>query len=353
MTRIIRSIAVMAVPALILAAPGAAIAQAAKTSFGPTTTVIGPGHAAHTSTPKKLFWGDEKLDVDVFGMAGNSAGLQLLTSGKVDFIHLDLEALLVAHAKGMKIKGVYIHMRKPLYKLVVPKSAGITDIRQLKGKTLGQPVADRIIPYYQGMFAEAGLDIDKDLRIIATGVGAPVMLAFKRGDIAAWLGGDVNVAPLENRGMEFIEFKPSYYDQLLGSAIVTREEVIATRPEVVVGLARGVAKAVIFGTENPTAAIRMHWEMYPQTKPQESDEAVLMKGAMHVFQARFHRYVLPPNERFGGARPEQLRFMGDFLKKHKVLPQDYDPTTAFTGQFIQEINNFDKDKVVAAARASK
>jgi len=64
---------------------------------------------------------------------------------------------------------------------------------------------------------------------------------------------------LENRGLEFVEFRPTYYDKLLGTAIVTRTDMLEKRPDVAIGLARGVAEAVVFGQANPDAAIAIHW----------------------------------------------------------------------------------------------
>ena len=40
------------------------------------------------------------------------------------------------------------------------------------------------------------------------------------------------VAELENRGMEFIEFRPSTFDSLFGNAVVTREEMIKNNPTI-------------------------------------------------------------------------------------------------------------------------
>src|SRR5579884_3565928 len=203
---------------------GAAAAEPFKTSFGPTTTDISTGHAGQTSIPKTLgFFQDENLDVNLFGIAGSAQGIQLLAAGKIDFISLAIDDLLVAQAKGVPIRAVYAHSRHPIARFVVLKDSGIAALPALKGKTVG-------IPYIQNngynvdMFAEAGLDWRKDIKLVATGTGGPAMLALKRGDIAAWASWDTAVATLENRGMEFREFRPSYYDELLGNAIVTRND---------------------------------------------------------------------------------------------------------------------------------
>ena len=54
----------------------AAFAQGAlyRTSMGPTTVDISTGHAGHSSLPTSLgYWKAEGLDVNVFGVAGDTA----------------------------------------------------------------------------------------------------------------------------------------------------------------------------------------------------------------------------------------------------------------------------------------
>ncbi|HEY6717214.1 MAG TPA: ABC transporter substrate-binding protein, partial [Reyranella sp.] len=210
-----------AASAILPAAGFPAAAQGlAKTSFGPTTVDISTGHAGHSSLPTALgYWKDEGLDVNVFGVAGETAGVQLLSGSKIDFISLVGTGLLSARAKGIPLKAVYMHARMPIGRFVVPKSSGITKVADLKGKVIGTPVIHPD-PYVEGIYKEAGLD-PKDIKIVATGTGAPALLALKRGDIAAWMSWDSAVAELENRGMEFIEFRPSYFGSLFGNAVVT------------------------------------------------------------------------------------------------------------------------------------
>ena len=150
----------------ILPASGlpAAAQGLAKTSFGPTTVDISTGHAGHSSLPTALgYWKDEGLDVNVFGVAGETAGVQLLSGSKIDFISLVGTGLLAARAKGIPLKAVYMHARMPIGRFVVPKSAGITKVADLKGKTIGTPVIHPD-PYLEGIYKEAGLD-PKDIKI--------------------------------------------------------------------------------------------------------------------------------------------------------------------------------------------
>lgn len=333
-----------------LAAP--ALGQAlAKTSFGPTTTDISTGHAAHSSLPRALgYWREEGLDVDVFGIAGNTAGLQLIANSNIDFISIVGEELLTARLRGMAAKGVYMHARQPISRIVVPKASGVTSLAELKGKTVGMPVLGPT-PYGVAAFREAGISLQDDIRLVATGTGAPALLALRRGDIAGWISWDTAVAGLENRGMEFTEFRPSYFSELFGNVVITREEVIRTNPDLPVKMCRAIAKAVHFGLTNPEAAIRIHWQVYPQTRPQGGDPAKVMEEAKRVFLSRFSSYALNGVTRYGESLPAQWTRLAQQMQAAGELPAGYDPGTAFTGEFIERINAFDRDAIAAQARS--
>jgi NitT/TauT family transport system substrate-binding protein len=334
----------------LLAAP--AIAQALfKTSFGPTTTDISPGHAAHSSLPKALgYWKEEGLDVDVFGVAGNTAGLQLITAEKIDFITITGDELLMGRFRGMPLKAGYMHARQPIGRIVVPKAGGVTSLAQLKGKTIGTPVLGPN-PYAVATFHAAGVSLKDDITQVATGTGAPALLALKRGDIAGWLSWDTAVAGLENRGMEFTEFRPSFFDELMGNLVITREAMLQKNPEIMVKMCRAIAKAAHFGLTNPEAAIKIHWQLYPQTKPQGGDPAVVMADAKRVFLSRFSSFAVAPGAQYGATTPAQWTRTVQQMHDAGDLPAGADATGAFTDEYLAAINAWDREAVAAQARS--
>lgn len=339
--------------AAVFAAPAAFASGPYKTSFGPTTVDISTGHAGHSSIPKKLgYWAADNVDVNVFGAAGAVAGLQMVASGKMDFITVTAEALMQAQAQGMPVQAFYVHARAPISRLVVPHDSAIKSVKDLKGKTIGQPVLEVSSAYFGGLFREAGLAFDKDIKLIATGTGAPPALAMQRGDIAAWASWDTAVASLENRGMKFTEFRPAFYDDLVGNVIVTRTEMMEKHPEVVVAIGRGIAKAVHFGLANPEGAIKIHWDVYPQTRPQNADPAAALADAKTIFVSRFASYKLPDGTPYGAGRPEQWETISRLMREAGTpLPAGYDPQRAFTDRFIAEINKFDRGAIEQQAKS--
>jgi NitT/TauT family transport system substrate-binding protein len=322
-----------------------------RTSFGPTTTDISTGHAGHSSIPQAMgYWREEGLDVNVFGIAGSIVGVQLLLAGNIDFMSLNGEETLAARARGIPLKGVYTHARTSISRIVVPKNSPAQSLVDLKGKTVGLPVIDGAT-YASAAFKEVGIDMAKDIRLVATGTGAPALLALRRGDIAAWISWDTAVAALENRGMEFREFRPSYFNELIGNVVVTREQLIRDNPDLVVKMCRGIAKSVHFGLANPEAAIRIHWKTYPATRPQGGDEAQLLTEARRIFTSRFQSYALIGTDQYGMNLAPQWARTAALMRDQGQLAPDADLPSAYTNDHIPPINAWDRAAVAAQAVA--
>ncbi|WP_226583198.1 ABC transporter substrate-binding protein [Acuticoccus sediminis] len=318
--------------------------------FGPTTTDISTGHAAHSSLPQALgFWEEEGLNVDVFGVAGSTTGMQMVSGGRMEFVTITAEEMLFARANGMPVKTGYQHSRQPISRIVTLKSAGITDLATLRGATVGTPVI-HTNPLASGTFAEAGIDIENDIELVATGTGAPAALALRRGDIKAWVSWDTAVAALENLGLEFDYHYPSYYNMLLGNFVTGNQERIDSDPESYIKLCRGIAKAVVFGQANPDAAIRLHWEVYPQTRPQGGGTPEEIAQAKRIFLSRFDGFALGDATSYGSAGDAQWERVIAELAQTGHLDAGFDVSQIWDPSFLEAINDFDREAIAEQAR---
>jgi NitT/TauT family transport system substrate-binding protein len=322
-----------------------------KTSFAPTTLQLSVGHAGQTSIPLAMgYWKQEGLDVDVFGVNGSTAGIQQIASGNLDFATVGADALLAARAKGVKVKAVYVYARRPIYRTVTLASSNVTNMVQLKGETIGRSsTTEANVFYFKTAAKVAGLDPEKDIKWLTVPVGA-LALALQNKEIAALSTWDTMVASLENRGMQLREIASPDQDRLFGNVVVTREEIIEKQPELVAKLLRGIAKSTIFGLTNPDAAIRIHWKLYPQTKPQQGES---MDASMRVFLSRFKGLELSGTKKYGESFPEQWAQAAEQGKEQGFVPPDYDPSSAWTNQFIDEANKFDRAAIIAQAKSWK
>jgi NitT/TauT family transport system substrate-binding protein len=94
--------------------------------------------AAHSSVPEVLgFWKELGLDVEVSPFSGSTGATQVVISGSAQFTMASPEALLVGRQEGANIKGIYNHVREPIYTIAVVKDSPVRKIEDLKNKTTG------------------------------------------------------------------------------------------------------------------------------------------------------------------------------------------------------------------------
>ena len=335
--------------ALLAAAP----AHAEKIIFSPTTTDLTVGHAAHSSLPRYLkCWEDEGLDVDVVGIQGATAGMQQIAAKNITFANVGPEVLMMARAKGARVKAIYTYSRSTIYRAVALKSSGLTKTEDLRGKTMGViAMSTGAFPYGKQMLQAAKITPDTDVQWLPFGEGAQAALALKRGDAAAWFAWDTAVAALEAQGLEFVHIKPPYFDELIGNVIVAHEDYLANNKAAATKVLRCIAKATIFGLTNPEKTIKVHWQYYPATRP-EGSEAEAMKKARIVFDSRFAGYHVPAGVKWGEKVASQWQAVARLMQAEKLLPADYDLPASYNNELIDAINDFDAQAVVEAAKAA-
>jgi NitT/TauT family transport system substrate-binding protein len=328
-----------------------------KVVFAVTTKDISVGHSAHSSIPVALgYWKEEGLDVTVTSVEGSAAGLQQLGSGNLNIVSLGPEEIVIGREKGVKIKGFYLQAREIIYRIVAPADGPIQSVAQLKGTTIGVPsLASGAVPFAKAVIASAGLDAEKDVKFLAVGVGAPGAIALQQKQVQALSLWDTLQASLENRGLSFRRLDTPIVFEMVGQTLAARDDTVAETPDILVGFARGVAKATLFGLTNPEAAVRIHWKLYPQTKPQGVDEAKALKEAIHVFNSRFalQRVDNRDDKRYGAASTAQWDKLERIFKEQKVVQGTVPPAELYTSALIDKINSFDHEAVIRQAREYK
>ena len=203
--------------------------------------------------------------------------------------------------------------------------------------------------------ASVGIDSEKDVKILAVGVGAPGRLALQQKAVDCLALWDTLQASIENSGMQLRRLDLPMVHEMLGQTLATRDDQVTENAAMLVGFARGVAKATVFGLANPEAAVRIHWKMYPETKPQTGDEAKALKDALNVFNARFmlQRVDNRPDPRFGIGTLAQWEKLKSIFKDQKVIEGTVPAADLYSAALVDQINKFDRAAIVAQAKAYK
>lgn len=294
------------------------------------------------------FWEEEGLNVDVIGVGGTALAVQQLAAGQIQFATVGPEAMLIAREKGIPIVSVY-SFTTPIYETVVEASSPIRSYADLKGKVIGVPeFASGSMPYSKNALKDAGLDPENDAKFLAVGLGSQAAAAFRQKEIDAWSTWDTGVAALENMGFEFIKIDPAWTKEMPGNVLVTLEDTLKERPDLVVKFARGLAKATIVALANPPAVVRNHWEMYPSTKPTDTSEKGF-NDSLHIYNSRNERLRKPDEFKWGFHDDKTWDRLLDFTVNDGLISESFDIRAAYTNDLIDEINDFDEEAIVTKA----
>jgi NitT/TauT family transport system substrate-binding protein len=337
-----------------LSGPAAAQTKIRYLLTSPTPTVA---EAPHASVPAVLgFWKEAGLDVEVTPFNGSTGATQLVLAGSAEFTMATPEALLVARQTDAKAVAVYNHVREAIYTIAVLKDSPIQKLHDLKGKTIGVlSLSSGAVPVSKAMLRAIGFDPEKDVKWLPVGIGAQAVNALKSNQVDAMGYWDWGYAILENAGLQFRHFGTPETDKLLSIMLIGNEDWVKANPEATVKMAQGIAKAALFTITNPEAAVRIHWQKYPASKPTNVPEEQALKDAVHVLQARLEKYKIANREvpRWGAFLPAEWQATQDFFFDTGLIPKKLDVSTYYTNRFIDPINDFDQAAIIAKARSYK
>lgn len=210
---------------------------------------------------KEKGWIEEDLaadgvDVEWVWSAGSNKANEYLRSDAVDFGSTAGAAALLAKANGSGINTVYLFSQPEWTALVVPPDSDITEVADLKGKTIAATKGTD--PYFFLLRAlnEAGLS-GSDVEIVNV-QHADGKTALENGDVDAWAGLDPYMAQTElehgskllyrnidfnswgflNARTKFLEEHPEYVSRILAQYERARQWILDNPEEAAAILAR-------------------------------------------------------------------------------------------------------------------
>ena len=320
---------------------------------------ISPSVAPLFSVPRAAgFWKEDGLDVTVHGVAGGGTALQQLIHGNVVMTVSGTPEFFSAHAGGASVIAVANAYDRNTYYPVVPAASSIksaTDLTQLKSKAIGYPSLDGGDTIFGNLILRsAGLDPDRDITKIVAGAPTTGLYVLKTGRVDALQYWESAYAQMEVQGGDIrrIDDIPVLAPLAFVQGFFTTTQIVKQDPQVIVSLLRGMAKGLIFANENPEAAVRMHWDVFPLTKPTGLPEAEAMRQAKFILLDQMKTFQNGLNGQFGFVSLPMVEAMRDVLFDAKQIKTKLPPEEYFTDQFLAEANTFDHAAVRNRAQAA-
>lgn len=268
--------------------------------------------------------------------------LQSVITGSTTVGLASLGPLMSGVNEDAGLVSIYALYQSEVTQIIVPVDSDIQTLEDLEGRTLGigQRDSGTAVLAFGILAAEFDYELDVDYEVLEVGDGGTAFTAFERGEIDAYVNSFLQMAILEQRGLEFRNIMPSTYDKIPNTLAIVQQSLVENEPEIVIGIGRAMAKATAWGQENPQEVVDI---MIRDWFPEGADDPAFQLALINVTNRLFQ---LPPaaNGQWGFHASDAIDFQIELLKAQGRIEvgDDFDATEGYTNEFLDEYNDFDE-----------
>lgn len=329
--RLARSLAVLAVATTTVAATYGA---AADDDVNYQLSWIPTGDAAPLFAGiAKGFYKEEGINLTVTTGRGSGDAVKRVAGGGSPIGDGDISAVIVGRVneKAPVRCLMHTHQHAP-HSLFVLGSSGITNFKELAGKTLATTPGNSHRNYFPLAARLAGLDPDSVTWTVVDAATMPGLLVNKKVDAVPYF--TTNAAfvrpPIEARGdtLKIIPFLSTGFD-IYAYCIYAREDVIKSNPDMIRRFVKATQKSYLWARDNTEEAVQIHTKQWPQTKFADN-MASWIDMRDNMFGPKMDQ---PWTGKFNG---KKLQATYNALVESQGLDPKYDVTQAVDDSFIPE-----------------
>ncbi|HEX8110291.1 MAG TPA: ABC transporter substrate-binding protein [Kofleriaceae bacterium] len=313
--------------------------------------------AAPFAIAQKLGWFEKAgIKVELVPLPGSTDCVKLMATRDVQVSLASMEPLAIVRPQGVKAKFFYTAYQGNIYGIAVPADSPVKSMADLKGKRIGViSMASAGVVVARALAKQAGLDPDKDISIVVAGESAQTAALLRSKQVDALSQFDTQYALTSNAGAKLRLLDHPEIRKFPSNGFVALEDYLKTNRADAVALARGYAMGTVFAIANPEAAIRILWEVYPQTRALGKDEATALKDDLLTLDARAKHWRYEPvdGKRWGDNVEANYRAYLDWLIAQGVVKTRVDVKDLITSELLDDVNKFDAEAIRRDARAFK
>jgi NitT/TauT family transport system substrate-binding protein len=207
----------------------------------------------------------------------------------------------------------------------------------------------------RALVKQAGMNPDSDVSIVVAGEAAQTAALVNSKQVDALSQFDTQYALTSNAGAKLRLLDHPEIKKFPSNGFVALEDYLKNNRKEAVALARGYAKGTVFAIANPEAAIRILWEIYPQTKSTGKDEATALRDDLITLEARARnwRYEQVDGKRWGDNVEANYQAYLDWLLEQGIIKTKTDAKDIVTNELLGDAINFDEKALIEEAKAYK
>lgn len=294
-------------------------------------------------------------------LASSALILPQLMNGGIDSVFMTLEPLILTKqpdAANFDYKYVYNYARGSVYELVVLDESPIRTVADIAGKKVGVgALAWGNVAGTKGILVSQGVSLDS-VSLAAVGDSAAALEALKSGQIDVLNLYDTKIVQFEQTGVKLRRIPlPDFYAKSSSNAIPFTSKFIQERPGTIARFGRALSKGFVACEAAVDNCVRAFWKRYPDLAPAVAKEGAAMESAKQILRAKFKSWLVFPEGKpreYGSLSDSDFTGLMNALKvSGQATKTDIPLDTLYTNQFVPEFNAFDREKVVAEAKAYK
>jgi NitT/TauT family transport system substrate-binding protein len=294
------------------------------------------------------------IKVDLVPLGGSTDCVKLVATKELQASLPSSEPLAIIRPQGVKAKFFYTAYQGNIYGIAVPADSPVKTIVDLKGKKIGvTSMASAGVIVARALAKQAGMDPDKDITIVVAGEAAQTAALLNSKQVEGLSQFDTQYALTENAGAKLRYLDHPEIKKFPSNGLVALEDYLKDNRKQAVALAQGYAMGTVFAIANPEAAIRILWEVYPQTKATGKDEATALRDDLITLEARARNWRYEPvdGKRWGDNVLANYQNYMDWLLVQGVIKEKTDAKDLITNDLLDDIDKFDAAAVAAQAKA--
>ena len=313
--------------------------------------------AAPFAIASKLGWFEKDgIKVDLVPLPGSTDCVKLVATKELQASLPSVEPLAIIRPQGVKAKFFYTAYQANIYGIAVLADSAVKSVTDLKGKKIGvTSMASAGVIVARALVKQAGMNPDSDVSIVVAGEAAQTAALVNSKQVDALSQFDTQYALTSNAGAKLRLLDHPEIKKFPSNGFVALEDYLKNNRKEAVALARGYAKGTVFAIANPEAAIRILWEIYPQTKSTGKDEATALRDDLITLEARARnwRYEQVDGKRWGDNVEANYQAYLDWLLEQGIIKTKTDAKDIVTNELLDDAINFDEKALIEEAKAYK
>jgi len=295
------------------------------------------------------FFSKEGIELSIELSKGTGDAATLLAAGKGEFALTSPDAVMILVSKGANVVSVFTWIQGELNRLVVLEDSPFKEITDLRGKTIGIPFLGAAASYV--LLRELKLSGMKEgeVNMVPVGLGPGAVEALIQRKVDALMtpsyGSVMYLSQTKGPKMREIPLKGRPIPTMV---LAASKKMLETERAMVVGVARAMAKGILYTMANSSGAVEIMGKMYPELVASRDlvEFNTRYLSGVHICGEGKERPV-------GWHDPEAWSEAQKLYEGLGVIPKGVIPESCYANDLLKEINDFDRSEIERIARSGR